>query len=116
MRPWIRVAEFMSVLPWLVFMAAACLEMSGDAAVRRGMRGGGLPWILGGCAVLAGYSLLVNAVRWDFSRLIGVYVSFFALASVLCGRFILKENVPPSTWLGLAVIIAGGLIIQFGGK
>ena len=106
----------MSVLPWLVFMAAACLEMTGDAAVRRGLRGGGLAWILGGCVVLAGYALLVNAVRWDFSKLIGVYVAFFALASVLCGRFVLHENVPPSTWLGMGVIIAGGLIIQFGGK
>jgi drug/metabolite transporter (DMT)-like permease len=116
MRPWIFVVEIMSVLPWLVFVGAACLEMSGDAAVRRGLRGGGWPWMLGGFAVLAGYSVLVNAVRWDFSKLIGVYVAFFALASVLCGRFVLKENVPPSTWLGLAVIFLGGLIIQFGGK
>jgi multidrug transporter EmrE-like cation transporter len=106
----------MNVLAWLIFGCAAFLEMSGDAFVRRGMRGGGLPWVVGGCAALAAYSLLVNSVRWDFSKLIGVYVAFFALASVLCGRFILRENVPPSTWLGLAVIIAGGLIIQFGGK
>jgi small multidrug resistance family-3 protein len=109
----------MTVFAWLVFAGAACLEMAGDAVVRRGLRGGlrgGWLWILGGCAALASYSLLVNSVQWDFSRLIGVYVAFFALASVLCGRFILHENVPPSTWLGLAVIIAGGLIIQFGGK
>jgi drug/metabolite transporter (DMT)-like permease len=112
----LRFAHFMNVIAWLVFMVAAGLEMTGDAAVRRGLRGGGLRWILGGCAVLAGYGLLVNSVRWDFSKLIGVYVAFFALASVLCGRFVLHENVPPSTWLGLAVIIAGGLIIQFGGK
>jgi drug/metabolite transporter (DMT)-like permease len=116
MGRWNGCADFMNVFAWLVFVAAAALEMSGDAAVRRGLRGGGLPWILGGGAALAGYGLLVNAVRWEFSRLIGVYVAFFALASVLCGRFMLKENVPPSTWLGLAVIIAGGLIIQFGGK
>jgi small multidrug resistance family-3 protein len=107
---------FMNILPWLIFVAAACLEMTGDAAVRRGLRGGGWLWIAGGCAALAGYGLLVNAVKWDFSRLIGVYVAFFALASVLCGRFSLRENVPPSTWLGLAVVMAGGLIIQFGSK
>jgi hypothetical protein len=106
----------MNVFAWLVFVAAACLEMTGDATVRRGLRGGGLAWILGGCAMLASYGILVNTVRWDFSKLIGVYVAFFALASVLCGRFVLHENVPPSTWLGLAVIFGGGLIIQFGGK
>jgi multidrug transporter EmrE-like cation transporter len=106
----------MNVFAWLIFAGAACLEMAGDAVVRRGLRGGGWTWVLGGCAALASYSLLVNSVRWDFSKLIGVYVAFFALASVLCGRFVLRENVPPSTWLGLAVIIAGGLIIQFGGK
>ena len=106
----------MNVFAWLVFVTAACLEMTGDATVRRGLRGGGLPWVLGGCALLAGYGLLVNTVRWDFSKLIGVYVAFFALASVLCGRFVLHESVPASTWLGLAFIIVGGLIIQFGGK
>jgi len=116
MRQWKHVADFMNVFAWLIFVAAACLELTGDAVVRRGLRGGGLPWMLGGCAMLAGYGLLINVVRWDFSKLIGVYVAFFALASVLCGRFMLRENVPLSTWLGLAVIFAGGLIIQFGGK
>jgi drug/metabolite transporter (DMT)-like permease len=106
----------MSILAWLTFIGAACLEMTGDAVVRRGLRGGGLPWILSGCAALAGYGLLVNSVRWDFSKLIGVYVAFFALASVLCGRFVLHEKVPASTWIGVAVIIVGGLIIQFGGE
>jgi drug/metabolite transporter superfamily protein YnfA len=104
----------MNVVAWFVFALAACLEMAGDAIVRRGLRGGGLVCILGGGLALACYGLLVNSVRWDFSKLIGVYVGFFALASVLCGRFILRENVPASTWVGLAVIIAGGLIIQFG--
>jgi small multidrug resistance family-3 protein len=106
----------MNLFAWLIFVVAACLEMAGDAIVRRGLHGGGMAWILGGCAALAGYSLLVNSVRWDFSKLIGVYVAFFALASVLCGRFILRENVPPSTWLGVAVIFVGGLIIQYGAK
>ncbi len=106
----------MNVFAWLLFVAAAALEMTGDATVRRGLRGGGFLWILSGCAMLGAYGLLVNTVKWDFSKLIGVYVAFFALASVLCGRFVLHENVPLSTWLGLAVIFVGGLIIQFGGK
>ncbi len=55
-------------------------------------------------------------VKWDFSKLLGVYVAIFAMVSILCGRFVFKENVPTSTWLGLAVILVGGLIIQFGHK
>ena len=40
--------------------------------------------------------------------------AFFAVVSVLCGRLAFKEAVPSSTWLGLALIVAGGLVIQFG--
>jgi small multidrug resistance family-3 protein len=63
---------------------------------------------------LAGYGLVVNSVKWDFSRLIGVYVGFFVLVSVLVGRIIFRESVPWTTWFGLALVIAGGMVIQFG--
>jgi small multidrug resistance family-3 protein len=53
-------------------------------------------------------------VKWDFARLLGVYVACFAVVSILFGKFVFKENVPVSTWAGLAMIVAGGLIIQFG--
>ena len=56
--------------------------------------------ILAGGIMLAGYGLLVNTVRWDFSRLLGVYVAVFAVVSVVCGRFIFGESVPNSTWIG----------------
>jgi len=104
----------MTFLPWFIFIAAALLEVGGDAAVRRGLRDGGLLFILAGFVVLGSYGLVVNAVKWDFSKLLGVYVAFFALVSVLCGRYIFKESIPASTWVGLALIIAGGLVIQFG--
>jgi small multidrug resistance family-3 protein len=106
--------DLMNRFAWVIFVMAASLEVAGDAAVRRGLRGGGVLSILAGCALLAGYALLVNSVPWDFSKLLGVYVGFFALVSILCGRFVFRETVPPSTWLGLALILAGGLIIQFG--
>lgn len=102
------------MLAWITFVVAALLEVSGDAVVRRGLRGGGVSLILLGCAALACYGLVVNAVKWDFSRLLGVYIAFFAAVSVLTGRFVLREEVPPSTWLGLGLILCGGLIVQFG--
>ena len=99
---------------WLVFLGSALLEVGGDAVVRRGLRGANVVIILAGGLMLAGYGLLVNTVRWDFSRLLGVYVAVFALVSVMCGRFVFGESVPNSTWVGLAIIVACGLVIQFG--
>ncbi|BCS52739.1 hypothetical protein [Geobacter sp. SVR] len=104
----------MSASAWLFFIAAATLEVGGDAIIRKGLRGGALTQIVAGFVMLGCYGLAVNLVRWDFSRLLGVYVAVFATIGVLCGRFVFRESIPGSTWLGLAVVILGGLIIQFG--
>jgi drug/metabolite transporter superfamily protein YnfA len=104
----------MTRLAWLIFLAAAVLEVGGDAVIRKGLRGSSLPLIAGGFTALGGYGLVVNLVKWDFSRLLGVYVAVFAVVSVVAGRFVFKENVPMSTWLGLFLIVAGGLVIQLG--
>jgi drug/metabolite transporter superfamily protein YnfA len=85
----------------LVMLVAAALEVIGDALIRKGLRGSGL-WL-----VAVGFI--------DFSRLLGAYVGFFAIVSVSFGRFVFKEQVPTSTWLGLGVVLAGSLIIQLGG-
>ena len=106
----------MTYLAWLVFIFAAVLEVGGDAVVRKGLRGSGLMLILAGFVMLGCYGLVVNMVKWDFSKLLGVYVAVFALISLLFGRFVFKEAIPASTWIGLTVIMAGGMIIQFGGR
>ena len=82
--------------------------------IRKGLRGKGIGVIVIGFLILGCYGVVVNMVKWDFSRLLGVYVAFFALISVLFGRFVFKEEVSVSTWAGLLIIIIGGLIIQFG--
>jgi len=104
----------MNIVAWLIFLIAALCEVGGDATIRRGLRGSGIGFVVAGFVALGCYGLVVNSVKWDFSRLIGVYVGFFALVSVLTGRLVFKDVVPLSTWLGLALIIAGGLVIQFG--
>ena len=106
----------MTYIAWLIFIGAAILEVGGDAAIRKGLRGSSLILIALGCIMLGCYGVVVNIVKWDFSKLLGVYVAVFAMASVLFGRFVLKESIPGSTWMGLVVIIFGGLIIQFGSK
>jgi drug/metabolite transporter superfamily protein YnfA len=102
------------VIAWLIFLAAALLEVGGDAIIRKGMRGSGPPYIALGCVLLGTYGIVVNLVPWDFSKLLGVYVAIFAAVSVLVGRFVFHEAVPFSTWVGLAIIIIGGLVVQFG--
>ena len=104
----------MTLLIWITFIAAAVLEVGGDAFIRKGLRGSSAAFVLGGCLMLGCYGVLVNIVKWDFSKILGVYVAFFALISVIIGRLIFREDVPVPTWLGLAFIITGGLIIQFG--
>lgn len=106
----------MSSLIWLIFIAAALLEVGGDAVVRLGLRGGQAWMVLLGCVLLGAYGVMVNLVRWDFSRLLGVYVACFAVISVCWGRFVFRENVPPAAWMGLGLIVAGGLLIQFSAK
>ncbi len=106
----------MTIWAWLFLLAAAALEVGGDAIIRKGLRGSGLPVVLAGCVALACYGVVVNLVRWDFSRLLGVYVAFFAVVSVLTGRFVFKESIPATTWLGLAIVVLGGTVIQFGHK
>jgi small multidrug resistance family-3 protein len=104
----------MTLLAWIVFFAAAILEVGGDAIIRRGLRGGIVWFIVLGFVTLGCYGVVVNTVKWDFSRLLGVYVAVFAVVSVMTGRVFFKETVPPTTWIGLAIIVVGGAVIQAG--
>ena len=104
----------MTITAWFIFTAAAILEVGGDALIRRGLRGSGLALIAVGFLCLGCYGLVVNLVKWDFSKMLGVYVAVFALVSVCFGRFVFNETIPASTWIGLFIIIIGGLTIQLG--
>lgn len=106
----------MTALAWIVFIAAAVLEVGGDAVIRKGLHGSLVGFIVSGFLMLGCYGVVVNTVKWDFSRLLGVYVAVFAVVSVLAGRFVFKETIPGSTWLGLAIIVAGGTVIQMGAE
>ncbi|HZZ85922.1 MAG TPA: hypothetical protein VFE30_15410 [Anaeromyxobacteraceae bacterium] len=97
-----------------IFVGAAALEVVGDAVIRKGMRGGGTVLVALGFAALGSYGVVVNLLQLDFSRLLGAYVGIFAVVSVLVGRLAFQDQVPTSTWLGLAVILGGSLIIHLG--
>ncbi len=104
----------MTMFAWFIFITAATLEVAGDAVIRKGLRGSIIWFIVAGFLMLGGYGVVVNTVKWDFSKLLGVYVAVFAVVSVLAGRFVFEETIPVSTWLGLAIIVVGGAVIQAG--
>lgn len=106
----------MTYLTWLIFIGAAVLEVGGDAVVRKGLRGSSLIVILIGFAMLGSYGIVVNTVKWDFSKLLGVYVAIFAIISILFGRFVFDEHIPNTTWIGVIIIFCGAMMIQFGEK
>jgi small multidrug resistance family-3 protein len=62
----------------MMLLAAAVLEVGGDAIIRLGLRGGRPLPIAPGMLVLGVYGTAVNQVRWDFGRLLGGYVGVFA--------------------------------------
>ena len=99
-----------------VMVAAAALEVLGDALIRKGLRGAGVGLVALGFIVFGSYGVVVNQLALDFSRLLGAYVGVFALVSVLFGRVVFKEQIPTSTWLGLGVVLGGSLIIHLGGR
>jgi len=104
----------------LVFLVlSAILEAGGDAIVRTSLFANKpltriLLLILGGL-VLTAYGYAVNAPRWDFGKLLGVYVCLFFIAAQAISWISFKQ--PPSvhTLIGGALIIAGGLVV-FTGK
>ena len=102
-------------LAWPVLLAfAALMEVGGDAVVRKGLGNHRSAVVLLGFVIVGAYGVVVNVLRWEFSRLFGVYVAFFAVTAVLFGRFVFREEVPASTWLGLWLIVVGGAVIQLG--
>ena len=97
-------------------LLAAVLEAGGDALVRYGLRTSGslkvriLSFALG-ALVLFAYSLSVNAPKWDFGRLLGVYIALFFVVAQVMAVLIFKETLKLPTLVGGALIVAGGLVL-----
>ncbi len=104
----------MSTLLWL-FLAAS-LEAAGDAIVRAGLRGSGairIAWFVAGAIVLFSYGYAVNTPKWNFGRLLGVYVTLFFLVAQLIGWIFFHESPSRAIIGGGALILAGGAVITF---
>ena len=97
--------------------AAAFLEAFGDsffqAAFYHATGWARLTAALAGAVVLVAYGSMVNLPRWDFGRLIGVYVAFFFLMAQILNRIRFGHAPTVPIYAGGALIIAGGLLMAF---
>ena len=94
---------------------AAFLEAYGDSCFQSGLyrsRGiGRILVFLVGAVSLTCYGLVVNIPRWDFGRLLGVYVVLFFLCAQVIARVRFGQSPSAAVIAGGALITAGGLII-----
>lgn len=95
----------------LCLIAAALLETGGDALVRLGVRGGKPAGFVLGATVLFLYGVTVNLPKWDFGRLLGVYIAVFFVASQVIAVAAFREKLHAPTFVGGALIVAGGVVL-----
>ena len=69
----------------------------------------------GGAVSLAAYGLVVNAPRWEFGKLLGVYVVLFFLLAQIVARVKFGQTPTLPILIGGALIIAGGVVISVSG-
>ncbi|HEY0760480.1 MAG TPA: hypothetical protein VGD59_14610 [Acidisarcina sp.] len=102
---------------FLLLFLAAFLEVFGDSYFHSGLHpasgGARLLPILIGVGLLAVYGLLINTPRWEFGKLIGVYVAVFFLTAQLVAKIRFSESPSRPILLGGSLIVGGGLIIAF---
>jgi len=98
-----------------LLLAAAVLEAGGDALVRSGLRSVGSPrllWLAAGGLVLFAYGCAVNTPRWDFGRLLGIYVVFFFVVAQVISWLVFRQKPDPAVWAGGALIVLGGIVLS----
>ncbi len=100
-----------------VLTVAAFLEAWGDSFFQAGFyRSSGWGRVLAfmaGAAVLAAYGSVVNVPRWDFGKLLGVYVVLFFLMAQILAKVRFGQSPTLPIYAGGGLIVAGGLLIAF---
>ncbi len=100
-----------------VLALAAFLEAYGDSFFQvsfyRSSGPGRVLAFFAGAAVLAAYGSVVNVPRWDFGKLLGVYVVLFFLMAQVLNRVRFGQPPTPPIYAGGALIVTGGLVIAF---
>lgn len=104
---------------FFVLLIAAFLEAYGDSCFQSALyRASGISRALafaGGAASLVAYGLIVNAPRWEFGKLLGIYVVLFFCLAQIIARIKFGQTPTLPIWIGGALICLGGVIISISG-
>jgi drug/metabolite transporter (DMT)-like permease len=110
--------SMMTIIILLLFIAAACFEVFGDARIRDGLENKSPSSIIIGVLALCLYGFVINLgiyfniVKWSFSKQLGTYVVMFAVISTIIGWRLFNDKISISHLIGLTLIIVGGIVIQ----
>ncbi|MDO8434312.1 MAG: hypothetical protein Q7S58_18075 [Candidatus Binatus sp.] len=99
------------ILTATILIAAAILEVGGDALIRLGLHGSS-GWIVAGAVALTAYGLIVNQGRLDFGRLMGVYIAVFFVVSQIIAIAIFDQAPARTTIIGGAFVVMGGIVMM----
>ncbi|HEY1477279.1 MAG TPA: hypothetical protein VGF37_06280 [Chthoniobacterales bacterium] len=103
---------------WMIWMlpgiVGGFLALTGGLLIRKGQRGGGAFIMVAGALAFAGYGVVVNVVPWNFSRIMCAYIAVFTLITFSWRQFILGQKLPKVIWLGVVIVVTGGLFVVFG--
>ena len=95
----------------LLLLLAAALEVGGDASIRFGLKSGRAWGFALGALALFAYGIFVNLPKWDFGRLMGVYIATFFVVAQLVSTVIFKEKLQLPVIVGGSFIVVGGIIM-----
>lgn len=98
-----------------VLSLAALFETWGDSffqfAFYRSTGATRIASILAGTLVLAAYGSVVNTPRWEFGKLLGLYVVLFFIAAQVLNKVRFGQSPTAPIYAGGALIVAGGFVI-----
>jgi small multidrug resistance family-3 protein len=100
---------------FVLLAIAAFLEVFGDACFQSAMyQSAGSKravWFVAGTLVLVFYSLFVNTPKWDFGKLLGVYVVLFFVVAQIVAKVRFQQSPTPPIYVGGALIVLGGIVM-----
>ena len=96
---------------------AAFLEVYGDSFFQTSFyKSTGMGRVVAfaaGAAVLAVYGSVVNVPRWDFGKLLGIYVALFFVMAQIVAKVRFGQEPTTPIYAGGALIVLGGMVIAF---